>query len=289
MTRHSSKEIKYMPISKGPMFYKIMHENKAICIKMLEIILGFEIEDLEYQNEEQVIETGLQSKGIRMDVYAKGSGKVYDIEMQNYASDSLPRRARYYQGAIDTNTLLKSRDYDSLPESFIIFICSLDLYEKGLAMYKINMICEEDNSIDTGFGEHFIFLNTKAYDNAKTLALKSLLEYIENGIVNDDDFVKQLDTLVKKANKDKAWVSNMWEGVTFEDTIRNEIHALKRVAKAAEQKAEAEKSAREAAESKAEQNNKLTDYLLDNDRIEDLKRCTKDPEFKRKLIEELGI
>ena len=42
-----------------------------------------------------------------------------------------------------------------------------------------------------------------------------------------------------QANEDKAWVSNMWEGVTFEETIQNEIHALKRVAKAAEQEVEA--------------------------------------------------
>ncbi len=92
----------------------------------------------------------------------------------------------------------------------------------------------------------------------------------------------------------------MWEGVAFEETIQNEIHALKSVAKVAEQEAEvaakiveAEKSARIAAELKAqdeaERNNKLTDYLLDNNRIEDLKRCTKDSKFKQQLMKELGI
>ena len=273
----------YMPIKVGPMFYKIMHENKNVCIKTLEIILGFEIEDLEYQNEEQVIETGLHSKGIRMDVYAKGSNKVYDIEMQNYAKDSLPKRARYYQGAIDTNSLLKSRDYDRLPESFIIFISSSDLYGKGWAMYKIEALCKDDISIDTGFGEHFIFLNTQAYDNAQTPALKSLLEYIENGIVSDDDFVKQLDNLVSQANKDKAWVSNMWEGVTFEETIQNEIHALKRVAAEADTRAAAK-----IAESE-EETKMLTNYLLDNNRIEDLRHCANDPDYKQQLMKELGI
>ena len=120
------------------------------------------------------------------------------------AKDSLPKRARYYQGAIDTNNLLKSRDYDSLPESFIIFISSFDLYGKGWAVYSVDMLCKDDISIDTGIGEHFIFLNTQAYNNAQTPALKSLLEYIENGIVNDDEFVKQLDSLISQANEDKA-------------------------------------------------------------------------------------
>ena len=83
------------------MFYKIMHENKDVCIQLLQIILGFEIDRLEYQNEEQVIKTGLLSKGIRMDVYAKSSDKVYDIEMQSYPMDFLPLRLRYYQGAIE--------------------------------------------------------------------------------------------------------------------------------------------------------------------------------------------
>ena len=292
MNHENSQQIKYMPINIGPMFYRIMHENKDICIKTLEIILGFEIERLEYQSEEQTIETGLHSKGIRMDVYAKGENKVYDIEMQNYATRSLPKRARYYQSAIDTNNLLKSRDYDSLPESFIIFICPFDFYNKDWAIYRFEVLCKDDISINSEFGEHFIFLNTQAYMNAQSPALKALLNYINDGTVCDEDeFVKQLDNLVEQANKDKAWVSDMWEGVTFEETIENEIRALKREVETMEQKYEKRLEEAEAkiVTAEAERNNEFTSYLLDNNRIEDLRRCTKDPDFKKQVMEELKL
>ena len=86
-----------------------------------------------------------------------------------------------------------------------------------------------------------------------------------------------------QANEDKARVSNMWEGVTFEETIQNEIHALKRVAAEADAKAAAE-----IAESE-EETKMLTNYLLDNNRIEDLRHCANDPGYKQQLMEELGI
>ena len=299
-------ETLYMPISKSPMFYKIMHENKDVCIQLLQIILGFEIDRLEYQNEEQVIKTGLLSKGIRMDVYAKGSDKVYDIEMQSYPMDFLPLRLRYYQGAIDTNTVKRGTSYSSLNESFIIFICTFDLYKLGLPRYDLEVKCLQDFSLETELKQHFIILNTSAYMKAENDNMQALLEYINNGIVNNDKFVKKLDNLVGQANEDKAWVSNMWEGISLlEDAeIRTkDLEAREREAEAREREAEAREKNAEAREKdvearerdaeakmyEAQRSNKLTDFLLENDRIDDLKRCTKDPEFKQQIMEELGI
>ena len=154
------------------------------------------------------------------------------------------------------------------------------------------MLCKDDISINSEFGEHFIFLNTQAYMNAQSPALKALLNYINDGTVCDEDeFVKQLDNLVEQANKDKAWVSDMWEGVTFEETIENEIRALKREVETMEQKYEKRLEEAEAkiVTAEAERNNEFTSYLLDNNRIEDLRRCTKDPDFKKQVMEELKL
>ena len=288
----SKNETMYMPISESPMFYRIMHENKDVCIQLLQIILGFEIERLEYQNEEQVIKTGLLSKGIRMDVYAKGSGKVYDIEMQSYPMNTLPLRLRYYQGAIDTNTVKRGTSYSSLHESFIIFICTFDLYKLGLSRYDLEVKCLQDFSLETGLKQHFVVLNTSAYMKAENGNMQALLEYINDGIVNNNKFVKELDNLVGQANEDKAWVSNMWEGISLlEDAeIRaRDAEAREKEAKAREKEAEAKTKEAEARTAIAERNNKLTDCLLDQNRIDDLKRCTKDTEFKQQIMKELGI
>ena len=241
-----------------------------------------------------------------MDVYAKSSDKVYDIEMQSYPMDFLPLRLRYYQGAIDTNTVKRGTSYSSLNESFIIFICTFDLYKLGLPRYDLEVKCLQDFSLETELKQHFIILNTSAYMKAENDNMQALLEYINDGIVNDNKFVKELDNLVGQANEDKAWVSNMWEGISLLEDVEirtKDVEARERNAEAREKKAKArekeakarEKEAKarekeaEARTAIAERNNKLTDYLLDQNRIDDLKRCTKDAEFKQQIMKELGI
>lgn len=45
--------------------------------------------------------------------------------------DNLPKRMRYYQGMIDLNILEKGENYKNLKKSFVIFICTFDLFGLG--------------------------------------------------------------------------------------------------------------------------------------------------------------
>jgi predicted transposase/invertase (TIGR01784 family) len=44
---------------------------------------------------------------------------------------NLPKRLRYYQGSIDLDLINKGEDYRKLAKSYIIFICTFDLFNKG--------------------------------------------------------------------------------------------------------------------------------------------------------------
>ena len=283
-----SKKEKFIPISVDAMFSRVMKNEKA-CIQTLEAILGFEIEKIEYINQQQEIDVGVESKSIRADVYAKEDGKVYDIEMQNYTKPDLVKRMRYYQSTIDTSELEKGITYDKLPETFIIFICTFDMFGKGYAKYEFEVNCINHKDVEAEFGQHFIALNTTAYKNLENTPLRSLLEYINDGTVNSDKLSKTLDELVKDANKDKRWVSGVWKGLTREENwaIDRQIYQNKiddaEAARVAEAKARAEAVAAREAEIK------FTDTLLDQNRIDDLKRASKDPEFKQRLMKELGL
>ncbi|MEI3229714.1 MAG: PD-(D/E)XK nuclease family transposase [Lachnospiraceae bacterium] len=46
--------------------------------------------------------------GIRLDVYAKGNSKAFNIEMQIQPKNNLPRRTRYYHDQIDMSELRPS-------------------------------------------------------------------------------------------------------------------------------------------------------------------------------------
>ncbi len=63
--------------------------------------------------------------------------KVYDVEIQNWDEHDIGKRTRYYQGIMDTESLLKGEDYDELKESISIFLCRFDPFKKGHAKKRL--------------------------------------------------------------------------------------------------------------------------------------------------------
>ena len=136
-------------IANNFLFYKVMRDNPDVCKRLLEILLEIEIDKIEI-NTQEVIDIDWQSKGIRLDVYAKNSNKVFDIEMQSTDTLELPERARYYQGAMDVDCLKSGQDYKDLKNSYVIFICIPDIFGKGLPVYTFENLCRQDTSIPLG-------------------------------------------------------------------------------------------------------------------------------------------
>jgi len=76
-------------------FYKVMKDHPDACKKLLEMLLNIKIKNLEIHNEEAIeIENG--AKGIRLDVYLKDDGRIFDIELQVANTGEIPERSRYY-------------------------------------------------------------------------------------------------------------------------------------------------------------------------------------------------
>ena len=90
-----------LSISNDFIFGKVM-QNAKLCKELLEIILGIKIDRVEYPEPQKSIDVGVDAKSVRLDVYVQdGKNSVYDIEMQTTDGPELPKRSRYYQGAID--------------------------------------------------------------------------------------------------------------------------------------------------------------------------------------------
>ena len=106
-------------IANNFLFYKVMHDNPDVCKQLLEILLEMEIDKID-MNTQEVINIDWRSKGIRLDVYAKNSNQVFDIEMQSTDTLELPERARYYQGAMDIDSLKAGDEYKDLKNSYVI-------------------------------------------------------------------------------------------------------------------------------------------------------------------------
>ncbi len=98
------------------------------------MLLNVKIEKMEMHNEE-VMDIDHDSKAIRLDVYIKDINKMYDIELQTTDTKELPERCRFYQSVMDLDSLKKGDFYKELKDSYVIFICLEDIFQKGLPVY----------------------------------------------------------------------------------------------------------------------------------------------------------
>ena len=62
-------------------FYKVMRHHPDACKHLIEMLLNIKIEKMEMHSEE-VIDLDHDSKSVRLDVFLKDTGKMYEIEMQ---------------------------------------------------------------------------------------------------------------------------------------------------------------------------------------------------------------
>ena len=197
------KDFDELTIADDYMFYRVM-EDPGICKTLLNRVLQGKVETITEIELQKTIDDAGRAKGVRFDVWAKDcKGNIYDIEMQAIDRKDLAKRIRYYQAAIDVSTLGKSKPYESLPDTFIIFFCTFDYLEKGLPVYTFKTTCNEDTAVTLEDGITKIIVNSKAAEHEKNEKLKVFLEYM-NGKVSDDEFIQRLERRIKevKANEE---------------------------------------------------------------------------------------
>lgn len=188
-------------------FGKVM-KNKELCTKMLECLTGNKINDVNEITVEKYVKICTDSKGVRYDVFIEDNlNRIYDAEMQNLTTvtkEELPLRSRLYQGMIDLVALESGMDYTKLKESYVIFICTSDPFDRNLGCYSITNTCQEDISLPYNDKRTILFYNTKgSYDSISEDA-KDFLNYIETRKIKGR-YIKQLDDAVNDARKNKEW------------------------------------------------------------------------------------
>ena len=190
------------------MFATIMGQEQEICRKVLECILGFEIESLNYVESQNTIKNGKRAKGIRLDVVAKSTGTAYDIEMQTVNRGHIPRRMRYYQSQIDLYELGSGRMYSELNNSYVIFICTFDLFKKGQYIYEFENY-DRKNGLPLGDGSKKIVINSKGTKGDISDELREFIRYIEHPdeVAKNlhTDFIKQIEEKVIEENDNEDW------------------------------------------------------------------------------------
>ena len=202
------KTLQELTIKDNFMFGAVMLEEEN-CRQLLELILGFPIEKVEVDREKSMI-FNPDYKGIRLDIMAKDEvGTHYNVEMQAVKHKALCKRSRYYHSQMDMELLLSGEEYDSLPNTYVIFICDFDPFGEGKYRYTFETKCLESDTVKFGDGRTSIFLSTRGKNKQEVSdGLVSFLQYVSADLeesVNDyeDDFVCKLQRTVKKVKQSR--------------------------------------------------------------------------------------
>ena len=261
-------------------------EDKENMKTLLDIVLGQDTH-LKYPPQtEKEFRNSKEKRQIRLDVYAIDEDDVvYDTEPQKQNTKNLPKRSRLYQGLIDANLLPPgSIDFNALNTVIIIMIMPFDLFGYELYQYTFRMKCEEIPELELEDDATRIFLNSHGkHPEFVNPELIELLEYME----------KSTDTVAKKSESKR--IHQMHERITkLKSSKEMEIKYMQKWEEKEIERQEAyaegervgEKRGRTEGETRI---NKLTKYLLEQGRTEDLQKAVSDAAYQADLLKELGL
>ncbi len=140
--------------------------------------------------------------------------------MQTSVPDDLPRRMRYYQSMIDVDSLIAGSEYETLKESYVIFLCTKDPFRLGLPVYTFNSVCKENKDFALDDGINKIFFNASAFASEENLEIKGFLSYLCSGKPSDH-FTENLEQRVERMKLNEIFRSDyMMDALPLHDARR---------------------------------------------------------------------
>ena len=185
-------------------FCKVLQQNKELSQKMLEILIGIEITNVDIVESEKTIDNFYGTRSVRLDVYAKNETQAFDIEMQTCNYENLLLRARYYQSSLDQEEMERSADFEKLKNSYIIFLCLDDPIGYGSYIYTKQSVFKEYPDKSYNDKSNIVFYNCSAYKDVEDKELRNVLEFIYNANSNST-FTDKLQKSVDDTKKSPEW------------------------------------------------------------------------------------
>ena len=195
------------------------------CKGFLEMVLGFPIARVVVSKEKSMIYHP-EYKGVRLDIYAEDAKHThYNVEMQVRRKKALGKRSRYYHSQIVMEALESGEDYDTLPATFVIFVCDFDPFDKKRYCYTFRNICEEDPNVKLEDDSCTIFLSTKGENEDEvSQELVRFLKFVtadlkESEMDFGDGLVQRFQKTIRQIKTDREMGERY---MIFEEMLREE-------------------------------------------------------------------
>ena len=109
----------------------------------------------------------LQGRSAILDCVAKDAeNNFFNVEIQGENDGASPKRARYHFSLLDMNLLNPGDPFDSLPETYVIFITKNDVLGYNRPISHIQRRINETEDIFQD-GQHILYVNSKKQDDTE--------------------------------------------------------------------------------------------------------------------------
>lgn len=255
-------------------------------VKCTEFILQTILEKPELRVKSQSIQSdlkNLEGRSLVLDCLCTDKeGNIYNIELQNDSLGASPKRARYHSGLIDMNISKKGKSFDYLPESYVIFICGRDVLKGDKQIYHISRIIKE-------LGEDFPDQTNIIYVNTSKISSNDLGKLIEDFYTADPEKMHS-KILAKRVSRLKI-AENLAKGdekamTTYYDRLKRQWK------KEGTEEGMAKGMAKGLAEGLEKSEDimaKLMGILVEEGRIDDLAKASKDKSYRKSLLKEFQL
>ena len=195
------------------------------CKGFLEMVLGFSISQVVVSKEKSMIYHP-EYKGVRLDIYAEDEEHThYNVEMQVKKKKALGKRSRYYHSQMVMEALASGEDYETLPDTFVIFVCDFDPFGEHLYCYTFGNECKENKNVKLDDGSYTIFLSTRGENEEDVPAeLVRFLKFVTADLEESegdfqDELVKQFQETIHNIKTDREMGERY---MIFEEMLREE-------------------------------------------------------------------
>ena len=156
-------------------FQKIM-QDAEICEEMLRILLQMpELHVIENQIERNI--PNLTGHAVTLDLICQDeNGNIINVEVQKANDTNHQKRVRYNMACMDTISIDKGTEYHQLPDVYVVFISSFDMFQEQETIYHVQRIIKKSGTwIENG--THELYVNTKVDDGSD---IAQLMQYFKN-------------------------------------------------------------------------------------------------------------
>ena len=269
-------------------FMRKVFEGHDDCVELvLQIVLEKpELKVISSQVEYTI--TSLQGQEIRLDIRAVFDGKIVNIEVQRADNGAGIKRARRNSSYMDASQEDIGRYGEELAETYVIFITENDIFKGSLPMYHIER-CIMETGKPANDGAHIIYVNGAYRGDDAVGRLMHDFFCTQAGDMHYSVLAERVRQF-KESDEGVSDMSNIWDELLekskelglYEGRLEGERQG----------RLEGERQGRLEGRLEGERQgisniNALNSILIRDGRFEDLTRATSDPDYQKKLMDEL--